>query len=79
MDAFSNYAAKNAKIQAAVIYPSVEVKELLEAMLSDYPQVRGRVSLLSNDQQVGGRRAYELSTISLITALAGLPGAIVYR
>ena len=80
MEAFASYAKNNSGIRAAVIYPSVEIKELLEAILSDFPEIKSRVSLEPNDQQVKGRAALTSSgTISLICGLAGLPGAIVYK
>ena len=80
MQAFQKYAEVNKDITASVIYPSIEIKELLEAMLSDFPKVKGRVTLEPNDKQVKGRATLTSSgTISLICGLAGLPGAIVYR
>ncbi|MGB0372215.1 MAG: lipid-A-disaccharide synthase [Opitutales bacterium] len=80
MEAFETFAKKHPDARAAVIYPSVEVKELLEAMLADYASVRDRVVLEPNDKQVSGRAVLMSSgTISLICALAGLPGAIVYK
>ena len=80
MEAFQNYAKVNKDIRAAVIYPSIEIKELIEAMLNDFPSVKKRVSLEPNDKQVKGRATLTSSgTISLISGLAGLPGAIVYR
>lgn len=80
MEAFQRYALENEQARATVIYPSIEVKELLEAILADYAAVRARVTLSPNDRQAQGSAVLMSSgTISLICALAGLPGAIVYK
>ncbi len=75
--------ARNSRpdLQARVIYPSQEIRNVLDEVLEDYHDLQKSVQLLPNDSDVLSASAVLMSsgTMSLACALSGIPGAIVYR
>jgi len=68
-------------VSATALYPSAEIKALLEACLQEFPQLKGRVKLLPASAAPFKAKAALMSsgTMSLNCALAGIPSAIVYK
>ena len=67
-------------IRAAVIYPGEDIRQVLEEVHLFTPEARARMSLVSSKQAVAGQAVLTSSgTISLLCALGGIPGVIVYR
>ena len=68
-------------LQARVIYPSQQVKDVLKTALEDYNDLKESIELVSNDNGLLSASAVLMSsgTMSLACALSGIPGAIVYR
>lgn len=65
---------------AVVVYPSVVIKEHLKAILQQFPQANQRLIFQHSSEPVPARAVLTSSgTMSLNCALAGIPGAIVYR
>jgi lipid-A-disaccharide synthase len=72
-------AEQGQRLEAVVLYPDAAIRAELEQVIAAHPQVADRIRL-----QCGGstRAAAVLSssgTMSLNCALAGIPGAVVYR
>lgn len=66
--------------RAVVPYPSEAVRHRLESVLAAHPEARAGLTLQPVGTGLGARAALTSSgTMSLTCALAGLPGAIVYR
>src|SRR5690606_18128831 len=65
---------------AQMIYPSRLVREILAAELARRPALAERITLQSNEAPAAASAVLTSSgTMSLVCALAGIPGAIVYR
>ena len=78
--AFECLLKKRPDEQALVLYPSTEVYELLKKLIAKRPHLKGRVKLVSDGDPIAGKAVLTSSgTMSLACALAGIPGAIVYR
>lgn len=77
LDAF---AAAGADKRAVVLYPSEEIRALLEKLKAQSP-VGARVELRAASQETIGAAAVLTAsgTMSLECALAGIPGALTYR
>lgn len=68
------------ELRAKCIYSSDTNRELLSELLDKRPALAGRVELVSNSEKTRARCVLTSSgTMSLNCALAGVPGAIVYR
>ena len=67
--------------QALAVYPDPKIRELLEHLITQQPpQVRERIHLVPHTTPAAGSVVLTSSgTMSLACALAGVPGAIVYR
>ncbi|WOO40575.1 lipid-A-disaccharide synthase [Rubellicoccus peritrichatus] len=70
----------DSKRKVIIVYPSDPIRESEAAILSQYPDLQDCVSLetLANGQRVSAVLTSS-GTMSLEVALAGVPGAIVYR
>jgi len=67
--------------KAVAIYPTSEIKKILETCLKKNPKIASRVQLIGNKHDVLGVKAVMMSsgTMSLACSLQGIPGAIVYK
>lgn len=80
LKAFKYYLQQHPETQAVVIYPSDEIKNILLQELSAHPTLKNNISLRSSQNHISGKAVLTSSgTMSLNCALAGIPGAIVYR
>ena len=78
--AFEGLLESDQKERAVAIYPNVAVRTILEEALETFPSLKHCISLVSNEAPVSGKAVLTSSgTMSLACALAGIPGAIVYR
>lgn len=78
-EGWARYRERHGAAPACVIYPSPAIREALDKLLPGGPDAWG-ISLHPASQTLGGRAVLTSSgTMSLACALAGLPGAIVYR
>lgn len=78
--AFKGLLESDQEEQAVAIYPNEAVRSILEEALEAFPMLKTRVQLVSNEATVAGKAVLTSSgTMSLACALAGIPGAIVYR
>ncbi|MBL9216533.1 MAG: lipid-A-disaccharide synthase [Opitutaceae bacterium] len=77
---FTEYFAENADVRAVVLFPSNEVAAVARGVLARWPALAGRVELRENRGCTAASAVLTSSgTMSLHCALAGIPGAIVYR
>lgn len=69
------------ELRAQVIYPSERIREVLETILQDFPEMKDGVELIEkSDERIGVQAALMSSgTMSLAVAMSGIPGAIAYR
>lgn len=66
--------------EVLAVYPSPDICEVQQRWLDQKPKLRYNVQLVSHAKPIAGRAVLTSSgTMSLACALAGLPGAIVYR
>lgn len=81
LEGFAKALATKPRLQARVIYPSRQILEQLEAILTAYPKLQDKVIFSSNQQTGIAASAVLMSsgTMSLAVALSGIPGAIAYR
>lgn len=80
LEGFSAYLRQAPEARAVMIHPNDAIRQLLEAELARRPAVRARVRLQANDAAVAASAVLTSSgTMSLVCALAGIPGAIAYR
>ncbi len=81
LEAFQDALQGEPDLFASVVYPSEQILELLRAHLVKYPNLADKISFVSNQEvEIPGSRVLMSSgTISLVCALAAIPGAIVYR
>ena len=71
---------RRGQIGARCIYASDSLKDLLESILESFGDLKDSVELVPNSETVGASAVFTSSgTMSLNCALAGIPGAIVYR
>lgn len=69
------------ELKARVVYPSRQILEQLEAILSTQPDLAGSIEFAANTTQRLPASAVLMSsgTMSLACALSAIPGAIAYR
>ena len=81
LDGFILARRSKPDLKARVIYPSRELRDVLEKVLEDYHELGGSIDLIGNDETIKSASAVLMSsgTMSLACALSGIPGAIVYR
>lgn len=78
--AFEQVLKERPEEQALVLYPSTDVHELLKNLMAKKLNLNDKVTLVSDENPIAGKAVLTSSgTMSLACALAGLPGAIVYR
>lgn len=66
--------------EAIVLYPSEKIKNVLERVLEEIPEAKVRLRLQKIEECTPAKAVLTSSgTMSLICALAGIPGAIAYR
>ncbi len=79
-EAFSELLKGRNDVRAKCIYASDTLKVLLESILEPYGDLKGKVELVPNSTVVEASSVLTSSgTMSLNCALAGIPGAVVYR
>lgn len=79
-ESFRKLVARKPEIVANCIYASDTLKKLLEDILGNYGDLKDKVSLVPNSAATNACCTLTSSgTMSLNCALAGIPGAIVYR
>jgi lipid-A-disaccharide synthase len=68
-------------LRARVVYPSAAIHEQLQMIAEDFPDLLDAIEWLPNStlKITGSRVLMSSGTFSLSCALAGIPGAIVYR
>ena len=77
---FAEYLKTAPQAQAVALYPSAEVAAAARTVLAAWPQLSGHVELRANDGNAAAAAVLTSSgTMSLHCALAGIPGAVVYR
>jgi lipid-A-disaccharide synthase len=81
LDGFSKAKAQRTDLKARVVYPSAQIRELLETILQQYPDLREGIELIANSEKALPASAVLMSsgTMSLACALSAIPGAIAYR
>jgi len=69
------------ELNAKVVYPSQRIRDVLEAVLQEYPALQSSIEFVRNEENGLPASAVLMSsgTMSLACALSGIPGAIVYR
>ncbi len=78
--AFDFYSKKHPSEEAVVLYPSEEIRIVLEAILSSRSGAGATIKLIPNGQKIAAKAVLTSSgTMSLSCGLAGIPGAIAYR
>ncbi len=79
-DALEAFLQKRPGSKVVCIYANATLKAALEAMLGERPKINEAVTLVPNDTTVSASCVLTSSgTMSLNCALAGIPGAVVYR
>jgi lipid-A-disaccharide synthase len=77
---FQEYLKTTPEARAVVLYPSAEVLAAARKALAGWPQLAGVVELRANAGCTGAAAVLTSSgTMSLHCALAGIPGAVVYK
>ncbi|MFP4204084.1 MAG: lipid-A-disaccharide synthase [Opitutales bacterium] len=81
LQAFKQAVREKTALQARVVYPSAGIRKILEACLEKVPGVREHIRFVHGTGREMAASAILTSsgTMSLNCALAGIPGAIVYR
>jgi len=80
LDGFASHLRQRPGARAVMIHPNDAIRRILEAELDKRPAVRDCVRLQANDAPVAASAVLTSSgTMSLVCALAGIPGAIAYR
>lgn len=77
---FAAYRRHHPEARAVMIYPNETVHQVLVAALERWPDLQACIRLQANDAAVAASAVLTSSgTMSLVCALAGIPGAIAYR
>ncbi len=80
LDAFTLFRRSRPGATAVMIHPGDPVRGILERELAARPGLEGAVRLEPNDRPTAGAAVLTSSgTMSLLCALAAIPGAIAYR
>ncbi len=68
-------------LRANVVYPSQQIRDQLDAILKEYPDLTASIEFVANTAATLPASAVLMSsgTMSLACALSGIPGAIAYR
>jgi len=69
------------ELKATVVYPSAQIRELLESILQTQPDLAENIELVPNatENLPGSAVLMSSGTMSLACALSAIPGAIAYR
>ena len=77
---FAQFSRENADAKAVILYPSEEVATVARRVLARWPVLVDRVELRANAGCTAASAVLTSSgTMSLHCALAGIPGAVVYK
>jgi lipid-A-disaccharide synthase len=77
---FARYRQAHPGEKALTLYPDERIKALLLRILTRFPELEGAVELRSAPEGAGAKACLLSSgTMSLSSALAGIPGAICYK
>jgi len=80
LDAFELLLKNHPTENALIIYPTEEIKTIIEKELKNRSRVANKVAILGNEHIFSGKALLASSgTMSLCCALAGIPGAVLYR
>lgn len=80
LDGFAAFRRTHPDARAVMIHPSEAIRSLLEHALRARPALAGSVGLRGNDATVAASAVLTSSgTMSLLCALAAIPGAVAYR
>lgn len=80
LDAFELFLKDFPTEQALVVYPTERIKKVLEHCLKGRVGLEGKINLCDTSMPVSGKAVLGSSgTMSLACALAGIPGAVLYR
>lgn len=80
LEGFSAYLRHRPDARAVMIHPDETIRRILEGELAKRPALHECVRLQANDASVAASAVLTSSgTMSLVCALAGVPGAIAYR
>ena len=80
LDGFGEFRKTNPAARAVVLYPSEEVAAAARKVLGKWPQLADAIELRENSGTIGASAVLTSSgTMSLHCALAGIPGAVVYK
>jgi lipid-A-disaccharide synthase len=77
---FAAFRRQHSEARATMIHPSRAIRSQLEVILATDPELREWVTLQPNQSPAAASAVLTSSgTMSLVCALAGIPGAIAYR
>lgn len=77
---FEAFGREHPDARALVLYPSEEIRGVLEEKLARRPSARDRVQLRRTGEPIAASAVLTSSgTMSMHCALAGIPGAVAYR
>lgn len=80
LEGYAAYLRQDPERRAVMIYPNATIQHVLEQELARRPALREVVRLQPNETPVAASAVLTSSgTMSLVCALAGIPGAIAYR
>jgi len=78
---FREARKRRPELRARVVYPEHGIREILEAVTAEHPDLKDVVELVAKEEKSLAASAVLMSsgTMSLSVAMSGIPGAIVYR
>jgi lipid-A-disaccharide synthase len=80
LDSYARYWLDGGNREAVIVTPGPELERLIGGFLDLRSDIRTHVKLIQHDESITGAAVLTSSgTMSLNCALAGIPGAIVYR
>lgn len=80
LQAWATYRERHPEARAVIIHPGEPVRGVLHEIMAEWPEEARGVDLVSSAEPVKASAALTSSgTMSLSVALAGIPGAVVYR
>lgn len=80
LDGFQEFFRHRPDVKAIMLHPGKRIADILQAAINDRPELRTRVTLRPSHISTPASVVLTSSgTMSLVCALAGIPGAIAYR
>jgi lipid-A-disaccharide synthase len=80
LDGFQEFLRHRPDADAIMLHPGKQIADILQAAINERPELRSRVGLRQNHVSTSASAVLTSSgTMSLVCALAGIPGAIAYR